>query len=134
MNKNTKTDQEANNPFIGSLVRKMDQITDVLVTQKYDIALRGMFQVFYSLKPGDQESAEGKAFYEYIMKTRKTRDSVRDTDPLVLEAKQDAFDYYHQEGFERCFQWLSKIIWNGGYYDNDAYKFHDPSGGRRSGI
>ncbi len=134
MNKNNKTDQEANNPFIGSLVRKMDQITDCHVSQKYDIALRGMFQVFYSLKPGDQDSADGRAFYDYLVKTRDTRDGVKDTDPLVLQAKQEHFDIEFQHGYEKAFQWLSKIIWNGGYYDNDAYKFHDPSGGRRSGI
>jgi hypothetical protein len=68
------------------------------------------------------------------MKTREMRAAVRDTDPLVLLAKQDAFDYHHQHGYEKAFQALSKIIWDGGYYDNDAYRFHDPSLGRKSGI
>jgi len=126
-------DQPANHPFIGSLVNKMDKITDCFIFRDFDAALRGMFAVFYSLKVDDKTSSEGKDLWNHLQKVRKARDSIEDTDPLVFQNKIAFFDEDFQEGYEELFNGLSNILWQGGYYANETFNFIDPAGGKKSG-
>lgn len=129
-----QTDQPAIHPFIASLIRKMDLISDLLVTQDCAPALRGMFAAFRSLKPHDKTSSEGQTLFEGLMKARKARLSMEDTDPLVLQHKLMVFDESFQLGYEGLHDELYDLTWNRGYYNDEMYaKFHDPSKGRKSG-
>jgi len=111
----------------------MDKITDCFIFRDFDAALRGMFAVFYSLKLEDKTSSDGKDLWTHLQKTRMARDSIEDTDPLVWQNKIAFFDQDFQEGYEELFNGLSNLLWQGGYYADEAYGFHDPSGGRKSG-
>ncbi len=129
MSKPKPDESEANHPFIGSLVHRMDIIGGLIVTEKYDPALRGMMQVFYSLKPEHQNSEKGKGLLDYMKKARNSRDRVHDLDPVVLRGRQFRFDWDFRHGYEQVFQELSQLIWDGGYYSFDLYRKAIPAAG-----
>jgi hypothetical protein len=122
MSKKPHEEQPSNHPFMGSLVRKMDKITECFVFRDFDAALRGMFAVFYSLRSEDKVSPAGKELYLHLQKARNGRNSVQDTDPLVWKNKIMYFDASFEEGYEQLFDGLNEILWRGGYFSDELYK------------
>ena len=126
-------DQTGGHPYIASLIRKMDLVTDLLVRQDYKPFIQGMRAIFLGLKPEDKVSPEGKALNKEIMGAIIARRRVRDADPVVLQTKLMGFDSNFEDGYYNIYDLLSTLLWNGGYYSDEAYGFFDPSGGRKSG-
>lgn len=77
-------------------------------------ALRGMIDFLHTFDPKDRQKPEWDKLDLDLYKAFKARNSIRDTDPLVLRTKLDAFDDDYIEGYIDLWSRLWTLLWRSG--------------------
>lgn len=105
----------ATHPYIGFIVGELKEVGELLGAGYKGPALAKMVILLHSVGPDARETTLWIELEAYLKKTVDMRRAVKDTDPLVLQAKQDAFDYKFDAGFKAGLSKLWLIMWENGY-------------------
>ncbi len=108
----------ATHPYIGFIVSELKEIGLQLGSHLTGEALDKMRVILHTVGPEARKKNDWMELDKYLEKAWGMRRAVQDTDPLVLMAKQEAFDYNFDEGFKAGLSRLWLIMWENGYmYD-----------------
>lgn len=116
-------------PFTSFLVKQLETIYVGYATGDLYNAWRIMRSCIRTLRPDHVQAAS-----ELLGKLDHAIESVERVTGLTAvdrTEKQIKLERELDKGFDKQF---SQLVWDGGYLSHEAYEFHDPSKGRKSGI
>ncbi len=105
----------ASHPYIAHIVKSLELVEELFDLGHTEIALRRLRDLLYSVGPEARKKNEYQELDSYLTKTWKARRKVKDTDPLVLQGKQQAFDYDSAEIYFSIRSQLWLLMWDNGY-------------------
>lgn len=121
---------QAVHPEITSLIRRRDEIYQMLLERQYAFALEAMDLLICELKTKDQKQ-------ELLNEIRKHRTSIQNMPGAVWHdgfIHRLNFTRFNKAAYIQLYQRMCKILWDGGYLIMDNYTaFFDPALGRKSG-
>ena len=122
----------SNHPFINMAVKGMETIA-VLLGLNPGVALSNMFTLLHSVEPDVRETDSWVDLDKEVLKTLEARETIFESDPMILESKQNLYDIKRRGLYRRYYSRLWAILWDAGYMSDKTFQFYDPSGGRKSG-
>jgi hypothetical protein len=116
-------------PEISSLIRRRDEIYQMLLSSQYPLALEAMDLLILELRKDDQDP-------ELLSEIRKHKSALKIGDmngTSGLALRMNLAHFYRGEYFD-LYRRLCNILWTGNYLIFKKYSsFWDPSGGGKSG-
>ena len=102
-------------PYTSFVIKWLDNIGYQQNVGDNGTALKAMIQLLNTVDP-DKRDAEWKELNQEFYKAWNARRKVRDSDPILLKTKLNAFDYFNENDYMELWSRLWGVLWKNGYF------------------
>lgn len=113
--------QRAQHPYIGFLVRNLNDVELLLESDNAGLALDRMYDLLHSVELKARQNKSWGHIDTYLEDTIRKRRSVRNNDERVLLTMQSKFDHESYWEYKKLKSAIWLIMWESGYMNENTF-------------